>query len=302
MSTSDLQPLPDPTAAAVGGDAPPGLGKYSFHPGMLLRSALAGGAFLGFGLGGWLLGILILPLAYLLPGTRLERRRRCQRVVSATFRFFHAYMRVVGLIDFRPVRCVAEHAPPSVWIANHPSLVDVTAVIAAHPELCVLVKSSVYKSPLFFPLMLACGHIPVDRDKPTSGARVLELATERLAEGHSVLIFPEGTRSPADGLNEFHPGAFAIAVASGAPIQPLLVVASSPFLKRGTPWYKVPRSLASMSVHALEPIPTAAPGVTSRALSRRTQRLLETELRQRLAFPHALPETGAGSTGIPNQP
>lgn len=285
MSSSDLPALSESVApSAAAAVASPGTGEmpehYSFHPWSLVRSALAGGAFLGFGVGGWLLGLLVLPLVYLWPGTRRQRRQRSQRVVASSFRFFHWYMRVVGLIDYRPVRRVPASAPPSVWIANHPCLVDVTAVIAAHPELCVIVKSAVYKSPLFFPLMLACGHIPVDRRDPASGARVLELAAERLAEGHSVLIFPEGTRSPSSGLNDFHPGAFAIAVASGAPIQPMLLVASSPFLKRGTPWYKVPRSLARLSVSALEPIPTTAPGVTSRALCRRTQRLLEAELHQ----------------------
>ncbi len=254
--------------------------KYSYHPGSLLRSALAGGAFLGFGIGGWLLSILVLPLVYLWPGTRLERRRRCQRVVGSTFRFFHAYMRVTGLIDYRPVRRVPLGAPPSVWIANHPSLVDVSAVIAAHPELCCVVKSSVYKNPLFFSLMLACGHIPVDRNDPASGPRVLELAAARLSEGHSVLVFPEGTRSPAAGVSAFHPGAFAMAVSAGAPIQPVLLVADTPFLKRGTPWYKVPRSLASLSIEALPPIDTAALGVTSRVLCRRTQQLFEKRLHE----------------------
>jgi 1-acyl-sn-glycerol-3-phosphate acyltransferase len=258
---------------------------YSYHPVSLLRSALAGGAFLGFGIGGWLLSILVLPLVYRWPGTRLERRRRCQRVVGFTFRFFHAYMRVTGLIDYRPIRRVPLGAPPSVWIANHPSLVDVTAVIAAHPELCCVVKSSVYKNPLFYSLMLACGHIPVDRNDPASGARVLELAAERLAEGHSVLVFPEGTRSPAWGVNDFHPGAFAMAVSAGAPIQPVLLVADTPFLKRGTPWYKVPRSLANLSIEALPPLDTAAlvstgRGVTSRALCRRTQQLFEKRLHE----------------------
>ncbi len=254
--------------------------SYSFHPLSLLRSALAGGAFLGFGLGGWLLSVFVLPIVYLWPGTRFVRRRRCQRVVAATFRFFHGYMRVMGLIDYRPIRRVALDAVPSVWIANHPSLVDVSAVIAAHPELCCVVKASVYKNPLFFPLMLACGHIPVDRKDPMSGPRALEASGQRLREGHHVLVFPEGTRSPAAGVHAFHPGAFAMAVSAGAPIQPVLLVADTPFLKRGTPWYKVPRSLASLSIEALPPIETTAHGISSRALCRRTEQLFEERLRE----------------------
>lgn len=243
------------------------------------RAFLAATSFGAFGVGGLMLSLLILPIAYALPGSIFERRIRCQRIVAATFRLFHYYMRAVGLVDYLPERKVPFDAPPSVWIANHPSLVDVSAVVAAHPELCLVVKASVFDSPLFRPLMACCGHIRVDRDDPESGLQALQIAEERLRAGHSVLIFPEGTRSPDSGLNPFHPGAFAMAVAAGVPIQPLLIRAGTSFLKRGTPWYKVPASSATLRISALPALDTYGAQVTSRGLCKATERLLDGALK-----------------------
>ena len=56
-------------------------------------------AFATFGVGGIVLGLLVLPVARLLPGTRREREFRCQRVVHRCFRIFVRMSEALGLLS-----------------------------------------------------------------------------------------------------------------------------------------------------------------------------------------------------------
>lgn len=203
------------------------------------RVLLAGGAYLGFGLGAPFIG-LALPFLWLAGGTKLDRRKRCQRFVGLSFRFFHAYMRSVGLIHYRPTLKLPPQPTPRIVVANHPTLIDVTAVLSAVPEMCCLVKSTIYNNPLFYLIMKFCGHIRVRRSDARDGARVLEGASARLIEGSDVLLFPEGTRSPDPEVGPFHAGAFAAAAHRELEVAKIAIFCDPPVLKRGAPWYLIP--------------------------------------------------------------
>jgi 1-acyl-sn-glycerol-3-phosphate acyltransferase len=53
--------------------------------------------------------------------------------------------------------------------------------------------------------------------------RMVRTCQRRLAEGHSLFVFPEGTRSPDGNLIRFYPGAFRLAVRNHVPIVPVVV-------------------------------------------------------------------------------
>jgi 1-acyl-sn-glycerol-3-phosphate acyltransferase len=215
-----------------------------------LRVICAGVAFLGFGLGAPLVG-LSLSLFWLAGGTLVERRTRCQRVVGGSFRVFHAYMDAMGLILYRPRLELPRRSGPRVIVANHPTLVDVTALLSAYPEACCLVKSFYYDNPLFYLIMKFCGHIRVGQSRTDSGSQALVQASERLSQGSDVLLFPEGTRSPVGSLGPFHAGAFAVAVHSEVPVAPVAIFSAQPVLKRGTPWYLIPPEPVSLELVSL---------------------------------------------------
>lgn len=216
------------------------------------RAILAGGAYLGFGLGAPLIGVA-LPFVWLLGGTPLERRKRCQRVVGKSFRFFHAYMRGVGLIQYRPTLTLPQHSTPRVVVANHPTLVDVTALLSAVPEMCCVVKSTIYDNPLFYLIMKFCGHIRVRSSDASDGTRVLERASARIIDGSNVLLFPEGTRSPHLGVGPFHAGAFAVAVHSEIEVAKVVIYCDPPVLKRGAPWYLIPPRPVTLRLEFIGP-------------------------------------------------
>jgi 1-acyl-sn-glycerol-3-phosphate acyltransferase len=214
----------------------------------ILRIGFCGAAFLGFGIGWVLLAWVILPLAYAWPGSTFHRHRRCQQIVRRTWVLFHDYMRVTGLIDFDPRRQRMALPAPAVVISNHPTLVDVTALLSAIGPACFIVKRPLFRNPIFGPLLRLCGHIC---NHATDGRGVVDEAVARIRAGHTVLLFPEGTRSPVGRLDRFRLGAFEIARQAGVPLVPIAISAQPPALFKGIPWYAIPRATVKMRLTLL---------------------------------------------------
>ena len=261
----------------------PGPSAHKLTVRQCLRVVLAALAFISFGIGGALLSWLVLPIASC-DWDRVRRQRRCQRLVQATFVLFHDYMRITGLVAFDPRRA-PQPLPdgPFVLITNHPTLIDVTALIAAYGELCVVAKSSLFLNPLLGVLLRLCGHIESSKADFGAPSGVVAQAVERLRRGQRVLMFPEGSRSPAVGMRRFHAGAFTTAVEAAAPILPGIIRAHPPGLKKGQPWYDIPTRPIEWSLTLLAPIETSQATNTRELMSLARARIEEAlELDDRL--------------------
>ena len=198
-------------------------------------------AFTFFYCGGSVLSWLRLPIGWLGGGARIERIRRCQRIVQNGFVFFHDFMRIGRLVGFDP-RKVGLRLPPGpcVLVANHPTLVDVTAIIATVGNLSCVVKRILFFSPTLGPLLRFCWHINSGAGDATAGAAVMVESLQRLRSGMTVLIFPEGTRSPEGGLRAFNRGAFEIASRADVPVVPVFLSCHPAMLSKEAPWYRAP--------------------------------------------------------------
>ena len=224
----------------------------------LARVVATGLAFAGFFLGGALLGWIALPLVAFSSRSAQERARRCRGIVRRSWVFFHDYMRIFRVINYNPRKVQVSLPPgPYVVVANHPTLVDVTAICAALPDLTLVAKTSMYRTPILGRLLRLCGYVEADDRSLFSGAEAAARCLAQLQSGVPVLIFPEGTRSPARGLGPFHAGAFQIAARAGVPVVSLLVRCEPPTLLRGDAWYDVPPTTPTMTVEML-PMPHAA--------------------------------------------
>jgi len=234
-----------------------------------VRILLTGCAFLVFYLGSVLQSVVVYPLLVRL-GRRdpLAARHRCREINSAGLRFFVGFMRAMGLIRFDP-KALGRQLPggPYLLVANHPTLIDVVLLLAANPRLVCVVKESLWRGVQFGGLLRCCGHISAGDGSPVSGAAVAQAAMERLREGDPVLIFPEGTRSPPEGIGRFRTGAFAISTQTGVPVVPLVIRCEPRTLMRGVPWYVVPDEPAHIRVEALPAV--GDPGRDPRALADR---------------------------------
>ena len=215
-----------------------------------LRGLAVALAILVFWTGALGLAWLVVPYVYLRERQPLARRRRMQHMVARAWRWFHRVLDVTTLY-----RCAYVGEPtsglrgPMVMVANHPSLLDVTVIIARTPETCCVVKSSLVNSPLVGRLLRALGHVAAGDGSLMAGMKVLETVRERLEEGFPVLVFPEGTRSPLAGMHRFRRGAFEIAQRAGVAVVPLLLRCDPPALGKGTPVWRHPRRCPTLTVH-----------------------------------------------------
>jgi len=128
-----------------------------------------------------------------------------------------------------------EHVPmtgPVLLASNHVSLLDPPLVGGAAPrELHFMAKEELFRIPLLGRLITALNARPVKRDG--SDGRALKAAIRLLAEGHALLVFPEGTRGVEGRFGEGKAGAGMLAVMSGAPVVPVLVSGSGHALPAG---------------------------------------------------------------------
>jgi 1-acyl-sn-glycerol-3-phosphate acyltransferase len=230
----------------------------------VFRGLLVASAFFWFWAGAAVLTWTMCPLATLLIRDELRRWRFCQRVVKQTFRLFHGYMRALTLLEMRAVGPFVERpSGPIVVVANHPTLVDVTAILATFDDVCCVVKSSLMRSAAVGGLLRACGHIDGGDGDAMSGVGVMGEARRRLDADFAVLIFPEGTRSPPGGMHAFRRGAFELAARAGVPLWPLMLSCDPPALSKGVPFWRQPERVAHLRI---EPGEVLAPSSDARAL------------------------------------
>lgn len=129
-----------------------------------------------------------------------------------------------------------QHLPrgPAVYAANHASSLDILVVLAHLPaDVRIIYKKSLSLVPLLGWSIAVGGHIPIDRSNPFRARRSLRNAAERIRAGTSVLVFPEGTRSPDGAVRHFKRGSFSLALEAGVPVVPLSLVGVKALVPRG---------------------------------------------------------------------
>ena len=112
--------------------------------------------------------------------------------------------------------------PRAIIVPNHQSFLDIYLLgMLSQSNLCQITKNWPYKLLFFFaPTMRSAGYI--DAESLPAGD-VEELCLQRLQEGATLVIFPEGRRTRNGSLGRFHSGAFRVAMRAQAPVLPLLI-------------------------------------------------------------------------------
>lgn len=125
-------------------------------------------------------------------------------------------------------------AAPQVVVANHTSWFDPLALTGFCPGPYVFVaKKEVARIPFFGRAVGACGHIFIDRGDRDLALESLEIARQRLEDdGPTIIMFPEGTRSPTGELQPFKKGAFVLAIQAGAEVVPTAVIGSRDVMRK----------------------------------------------------------------------
>jgi len=129
-------------------------------------------------------------------------------------------------------------------------------------------KRELRRIPLFGWYLSRAGCIPIDRaGGPKALRRMIEHARRSLAQGRTIIIFPEGTRVPPGARRPYHPGVAALYGQLGVPVVPVAV-------NSGLYWGR--RAFAKRPGRiVLEFLPPIAPGMDRRKFTAELQRRME---------------------------
>jgi len=120
-----------------------------------------------------------------------------------------------------------------VFAGNHQSHIDVVAVFSILPlTVRYIAKKELFRIPFFGWAMAAAGIIKVDRSNREKAIKSIDKAGESIKKGVSVILFPEGTRSPDGEIHAFKKGAFVLATKSGVPIVPISISGTRRILEK----------------------------------------------------------------------
>ena len=154
-------------------------------------------------------------------------------------------VRVTGLERLDPSRSY-------IFAANHQSIYDIPILFAALPfKLRIIAKASLGRIPFMGWHLQRTGHVLVDRSKP--GAGIMKKMARLVGQRHSLIVFPEGTRSTDGTVARFKGGSFLIALEAGLPVVPISIQGSRHVMFRGR--LMVCPGTVTVTVH--EPIETS---------------------------------------------
>lgn len=214
----------------------------------LWRIFATGLVFVLFGLGAILVSITMFPVLRMISRGSDDARRRIQRGMQKTFKFYVELMRVLGILTYEVHGLEQLRQPGRLIVANHPTLIDVVFLVSLIPEVDCIVKQGLWRNPFLRWPVLWASYIP-----NSEGEELIETCAERIRSGHSLLVFPEGTRTVPGQPMRMQRGAAHVALAAEADILPVTITCTPPTLFKNNPWYRVPERRFHMTITAGTP-------------------------------------------------
>jgi len=153
---------------------------------------------------------------------------------------------VTGLEKLPDVACV--------YVCNHQGNFDIPVITATiDKQFGFITKDSLSKVPILSHWITAVGGLYMNRDNPRESLKTIQEGIEKIKNGFSIFIFPEGTRSRQHDMGEFKKGSMRLAIKTKVPIVPITINDS---YKRFEEQNKVTSGVISLTIH--DPIDTAS--------------------------------------------
>jgi 1-acyl-sn-glycerol-3-phosphate acyltransferase len=119
-----------------------------------------------------------------------------------------------------------EHLPegPVLFVSNHQGNFDIPLLMSHIPKpMGFISKIEVKKLPIISSWMEILPCVFMDRKDRRQAVKSIQNGADLLKSGHSLVIFPEGTRSKGGPVSEFKTGSFRLATKSHVPIVPITI-------------------------------------------------------------------------------
>lgn len=121
-----------------------------------------------------------------------------------------------------------------VFVSNHASYFDIPILMQAIPNNARFIyKKSLSKIPIFGWGMYLGQYVPIDRENGREALKALRNAAQKIKKGISIVIFPEGTRTPDGEIKDFKKGVFVLADEAKEDIVPVLIKGSYNIMPKG---------------------------------------------------------------------
>jgi 1-acyl-sn-glycerol-3-phosphate acyltransferase len=168
------------------------------------------------------------------------------------------WSKFVCMISLCPVTIIGkEHLNKKqscIFVANHQGVFDIFLIYGyLGIPIKWIMKQSLRKIPFVGKACEMAGFIFVDNSSPLAAAKTIREAEQRLKNGASIAIFPEGSRTKTGQLGKFKKGAYQMAMDLKLPIVPVSITGSYQVMPRTSVFIRPHRM--KMIIH--EPIPTA---------------------------------------------
>ncbi len=125
-----------------------------------------------------------------------------------------------------------DRSAPYVFVSNHQSIYDIPVLFVSLPlQLRIIAKASLGRFPVLGWHLRWTGHLLVDRARAGVGA--LKQVARMMRRGHSLIVFPEGTRSRDGRVGRFRRGLFLLAIEAGLPVVPVAVSGTRHVMRKG---------------------------------------------------------------------
>lgn len=217
--------------------------------GRALRVVGTGISFFTFGLGCILLRVLVFPPLHVLVRSRERRTRLARDIIRLAFRGFVELMCALRVLRYQINGLHRLQRSGLLILANHPTLIDTVFLMAFVRQADCIVKEALWKHPVTGAPVRAAGYI-----SNSSGPGLIEDCIASLQTDNNLIIFPEGTRTPAGGAMQFKRGAANVAVRCRRNITPVQITCSPATLGKGEKWWRVPPRTARFSIVVHEDI------------------------------------------------
>jgi 1-acyl-sn-glycerol-3-phosphate acyltransferase len=152
---------------------------------------------------------------------------------------FSMSLRVLEYIPFHIKKKIINEShedfkKPSMIICNHKSHLDVPFIIKMSPNIIVLTAKWVWNNPVFAPTIRFLDYYPLNDGYEA----ISDKLQKKVNEGYSVMVFPEGTRSPDSSIGRFHKGAFLLAEKLNLDIVPIIIHGTKDCMNKGENHFK----------------------------------------------------------------
>jgi 1-acyl-sn-glycerol-3-phosphate acyltransferase len=122
---------------------------------------------------------------------------------------------------------------PYVFMSNHQGSYDIFALLGYLPfQFKWLAKKELFSIPILGWAMSAAGYISIDRQGTRETVEAMKEAAQKIRDGMSVVIFPEGSRTPDGSIQPFRKGGFTLAIRSQVPIVPIAISGSREIMSK----------------------------------------------------------------------